>query len=57
MDSIKNPAVFLKKKETKGTFVFEEMGDLPIFGTLYMKKYAAKELGIGDTFTLEVKKA
>lgn len=34
------------KKETKNTFRFEERADVPVIGTLYVQKWACKELGM-----------
>ena len=36
---------FAPVKETKGTWKFEEMGDDPKIGTLYVRKTALAELG------------
>jgi hypothetical protein len=36
---------FIKKKETKGTWLFEEVGDVPSVGTLYVKKHALQSMG------------
>ncbi len=36
-------AKFIKDRETKNTWRYQEMADPPMVGTLYIKKYALKQ--------------
>lgn len=47
--------IMTKGKETVNKIRYEEDGDTPTIGTLYVPKTHAKDLG--DTITVEVKKA
>lgn len=45
---------FTQERETKGTFRYEEDGDDPAVGKLYLKKDAAKKLGNPKSLTVTI---
>ena len=49
---------FTKKRETKGTWLFEETvpnGDIEAVGALYVKKHALQAMGWPQTLTITIK--
>ena len=54
---------FIPEKETKGTIRFKEVGntydstgEMPIIGTIYVKKWAAIQNNLKEGFCLEITK-
>lgn len=48
---------FTKKKETKGTWMFEEQvpnGEVEAIGTLYVKKHALQSMGWPQTLSVTI---
>jgi len=39
---------FAKERETKNTIRYQEQGDAPMIGTLYIQKLALKSIGNGN---------
>jgi hypothetical protein len=38
-------AEFIRERETKNTVRYQEQGDAPYIGTLYIQKFAGRDLG------------
>ena len=53
-DKITKTVIFKREKDTKNTVKFQEQGDLPLIGPLYVQRHALQALGNINAETIEV---